>query len=174
MANFWKELLFKPVVPKFFRAVTHIKVVIMSYYPQYFESWKESKEFSYRSTLRFSFRVSPRSITYYPQGVIYPQFGNHWLNKKCNCPLTTSLPVVGPRWNSSVVQQFFLQRLTLRKHCSPRPAETSVIREQPSTVILHNGYKDVGSLPKCQATFFVQTSIPARNLQTLTVPTWWR
>jgi len=29
---------FKPVLPKLFRAVTQIKVAIMSYYPQYFSS----------------------------------------------------------------------------------------------------------------------------------------
>jgi len=64
----------KPVVPKYFRAVTLIKVAIMSYYPQYFAVIAHNTE------QHFGSAVPPKSGVL-PPVVIYPIFANQWVKR---------------------------------------------------------------------------------------------
>jgi len=62
-----------PVVPKFVRAVTHIKVAIMPYYPQCFAVIAHNIEHcGFGSTLPLE-----EYNRILPPGVIYPQFEKH-------------------------------------------------------------------------------------------------
>ena len=63
----------KPVVPKYFRAVTLIKVAIMSYYPQYFAVIAHNTE------QHFGSAVPPKNRILPPE-VIYPALATTGLN----------------------------------------------------------------------------------------------
>jgi len=77
----------KSVVPKLIRAVTQIKVAIMSYYPQYFAVIAHNTK-----TLWFWFFVNPRRIAY------YPQFRNHWSKLKKHWNEFKSFKTENPLW----------------------------------------------------------------------------
>jgi len=77
------------VVPKLVRAVTQIKVAIMSYYAQYFAVIAHNTE-QHRG---FGSALPPEESHITTKGVIYPHFMNHW-SKLVHFNVFT----VVPRW----------------------------------------------------------------------------